>query len=136
MWEEVAQGGVIDLYSGMREYDALIPEGGRGMLRLNLRLPVSQNVADQVESALVAAGVPDVKVTTSSPVLRIYFRKGFAWLPVIVGVIIPLLVVLAIVIIGWQLYKQAGPVAASLTLIVAGVIAVSVAATLLLRKVT
>lgn len=136
MWEEVAQGGVIDLYSGLREYDSLIPEGGRGMLRLNLRLPVSQSVADKVESALKAAGIPDVKVTTASPVLKIYFRKGFAWLPVIVGVIIPLLIVLAIAVISWLLYKQVGPAAASLTLIVAGVIAVSIATTLLLRKAT
>ncbi len=106
MWEEVASGGLLDFQSGMKQYDELIPEGGRAKLRLNLRSPVSQGVVDTVQNALDAAGIPDVKVTKGSPVMNIFFKKGFPWLPVIVGVIIPLLIVLAIVIVSWQLYRD------------------------------
>lgn len=105
-WEEVASGNLIEFYSGLRQYDYLIPEGSRGKLQLNLRAPVSRGVAQTVENALVTAGIPNVKVTTSSPTLNIFFKKGFPWLPVIVGVIIPLLAILAILIISWQLYKE------------------------------
>lgn len=135
MWEEVAQGSVLELYSGLRQYDYLIPEGSRAMLQLNLRLPVSQGVADTVENALEAAGIPDVKVTTASPVLRIYFRKGFPWLPVVVGVILPLLITLAIVVVSWQLFKETGPATGSLILI-AGIGVAALAGIMLLRRVS
>jgi len=133
MWEEIAQGSLLDFYSGLSQYDHLIPEGSRAMLQLNLRLPVSQEVADEVERALKAAGVPDAKVT-ASPVLRIYFRKGFPWLPVVVGVIIPLLIVLAIVVVSWQLFKETGPTTGSLILI-AGIGVAVLAGIMLLRRV-
>lgn len=132
MWAEVAQGSVLDLYSGMHQYDALIPEGNRAMLQLNLRLPVSRSVAGEIESALKAAGVPDVKVTTGSPVLRIYFRKGFPWLVVIVGVILPLLIVLAITVVSWQLFKEEPLVGSAL--LIAGIGVAALAGLILLSR--
>ena len=133
--EEVARGSVMDFYSGLSQYDYLIPEGSRGMLQLNLRLPVSPSVTQQVENALKAAGIPDIKVTTASPVLKIYFKKGFPWLPVIVGVIIPLLIILAITITSWQLFKETGPDTGSLILVAAIGVA-ALAGILLLRRAT
>lgn len=125
-WTEVASGDPMDLYA-IRSYDELIPEGSRGMLKLNLRLPVSQSTADAIEDALRTAGIPDVYVRTASPELKIFFKKGFPWLPVIVGVIIPLLIILAITVISWQLFKE-NPVAAGMTLLLGIGVAAAVGA--------
>lgn len=119
MWEEVASGDPIEFVSGLEAYDKLVPEGSWAMLRLNLTLPVTEGVAQTIEDALVAAGVPDVSVKTASPVLKIYFKKGFPWLPVIVGVIVPLLIVLAITVVSWQLFKEVGPTNATLLILLA-----------------
>lgn len=119
MWVEVANGSPTEFSSGLEAYDSLLPEGSRALLRLNLTLPVTEGVAQTIEDALVAAGVPEVRVTTSSPVLNIYLRKGFPWLPVIVAVIIPLLIILAITVVSWQLFKEVGPTNTTLLILLA-----------------
>lgn len=119
MWQEVASGDPIEFVSGLEAYEHLIPEGSWGLLQLNLTLPVTEGVAQTIEDALVAAGVQDVSVKTASPVLKIYFKKGFPWLPVIVGVIVPLLIVLAITVVSWQLFKEVGPTNTTLLILLA-----------------
>ncbi len=99
MWEELADGGVIDLYSGIQYYEQFIPEGGKVRVRFNLRQSLSSSVVDDLQERLEAAGVEDVKVTTGSPVLNVSFRKGFPWLAIVAAIVL----VIAVLIISWKL---------------------------------
>lgn len=103
-WEEVASGTAFDLIN-LSQYEEQLPEGSRNLLELYLRLPVTEGVAQALEDALRAAGVPDVKVTTASPMLKIYFTKGFPWLAVIAGVIIAAIVVFGLIVM-WKLATE------------------------------
>lgn len=106
-WEEIGSGTRNDLATGLREYDPLIPEGSRGYLRLNTSTPVHIGIVRSVEAALTFAGIPDVNVTYDNRALNIYWKKGFPWLIAIVGVILPLLLILAIILTTWQLFREA-----------------------------
>ena len=99
MWEEVADGGVIDLYSGMQYYEQFIPEGSRVRVRFNLRQSLSPSMVDDLQERLEAAGVEDVKVTTGSPILNISFTKGFPWLAIVIGIVLAIV----LLIISWKL---------------------------------
>ena len=99
MWEEVAEGGVLDLYSGMRYYEQFIPEGSKVLCRFNLRTSLSPTTVNSLEQKMKDAGVKDVKVTTGSPILNVYFTKGFPWLATIVAVIL----VIVALIISWRI---------------------------------
>jgi len=103
-YEMVAQGSILDI-TELSAYDDFIAEGQKTMLELDLRTPVSSSIVSELQSQLMQAGVQEAKVTTGSPLLRIEFRKGFAWLPVI-GAIIMGMIVLAILIVGWRLFKD------------------------------
>ncbi len=100
MWKEVAEGGVIDLYSGMRYYDQFIPEGSKVLCRFNLRTSLSPTTVNTLEQKMKDAGVKDVKVTTGSPVLNIEFTKGFPWLATIVAAVL----IIAALIISWKIF--------------------------------
>ena len=106
-YEFIASGGLLDA-TQFSSYESRLAEGDRALLELNLRLPVSQGVANELESKLKQAGVKDVRVTTASPLLRIYFTKGFPWLTVIAAIILGILM-LVIMITGWSLFKQVMP---------------------------
>jgi len=108
-WEEVAEGPVWTLGS-LSQYENELEEGSRNLLELDLRLPVSKDVARQLEDTLKDAGVEGVRVTTASPMLKIYWRKGFPWLLVIVAAILGL-IVLAALIISWRLFTYIGAIA-------------------------
>ncbi len=99
MWEEVAEGGVIDLYSGMRYYDRFIPEGSKVLCRFNLRTSLSPTTVNTLEQKMKDAGVKDVKVTTGSPVLNVEFTKGFPWLATVVAAVL----IIAVLIISWKI---------------------------------
>jgi len=103
-WEEVAEGSFWQL-GDLRQYESLFEEGARGLLELDLRLPVSQDVAQELEDKLRDAGVEDVKVRTASPMLQIFFKKGFPWLAIIAAIILAF-IVLAIMIVGFRLFKE------------------------------
>jgi len=99
VWKEVAQGEVLDLYSGMRYYEQFILEGDKVLWRFNLRAPLSPVTVNSLEQKMKDAGVKDVRVTTGSPILNIYFTKGFSWLAIIASLVL----VIAILIISWRL---------------------------------
>ncbi len=99
MWDEIASGGVIDLYSGMQHYEQFIPEGSRVRVRFNLRQALSPSAVESLQGRLEAAGVEDVRVTTGSPILNISFRKGFPWLAIVIGIVL----VIVALIISWKL---------------------------------
>ena len=106
-WEFIASGGILEAWQ-LSQYEGYLPEGDRGMLELDLRLPVSQSVALELETQLKQAGVEEVSVTTASPMLRITFRKGFPWLAVIAATILAM-IILAVLIVGWRLFKEIVP---------------------------
>lgn len=99
MWKEVARGGVSDLYSGVRYYEGLIPEGSKVLCRFNLRTSLSPATVSSLEQKMEDAGVKDVRVTTGSPILNVFFTKGFPWLAIVVSFVL----VIAILIISWRL---------------------------------
>ena len=132
-WEEVAEGGVIDL-PNIVGYEGQLEEGSSNLLQLFLRLPVTQGVATDLENALLEAGVEGVKVTIGSPILNIYFKKGFPWLAVIAGIILASLVVVALVIT-WKLFTMV-PEAALPFLALAGIAAVTIIGVYLVRRKT
>lgn len=105
-WEQVAEGSVWSL-GDIGEYEDELLEGSRNLLELDLRLPVSQGVVSELESILRDAGVTEMKVTTASPMIKIYWRKGFPWLPVIAAAVLGL-IVLAVMIVGWRLLTYIG----------------------------
>ena len=99
MWEEVAEGGVLDLYSGMRYYEQFIPEGSKVLCRFNLRTSLSPTTVNTLEQKMKDAGVKDVKVTTGSPILNVQFTKAFPWLAAVVAVVL----IIAALIISWKI---------------------------------
>ena len=102
-WDLVSQGSAGALVN-LPQYEDQLEEGSRNLLLLDLRLPVTEGVAQTLENALRDAGVEDVRVMPiNSPQLRIYFTKGFPWLAVIVGIILASLVIAALVI-AWTLF--------------------------------
>jgi len=107
MYELLASGGILDAQQ-FSQYESYLGEGDRGLVELDLRLPVSQSVASELENKLKQAGVEDVRVPTASPMLRVYFRKGFPWLAIIAATILGI-VILAVMIVGWRLFKEVVP---------------------------
>ena len=119
-YELVATGSILEL-SNISEYEGWLDEGDKGLLEIDLRLPVSGNDARSLEDKLKRAGVAGVRVTTASPMLRVYFTKGFPWLAVIAAAILGM-VVIAVMVIGWRIFREVVP--ESLQPVVAGLGAV------------
>lgn len=106
-YELLGSGGLLDA-GQIVQYDNYIGEGQRALVELDLRLPVSAGVAQELENKLKQAGVEDVRVTTASPLVRIYFRKGFPWLAVIVAAVAAM-AILAVLVVGWRIFREIVP---------------------------
>mgnify|MGYP001603299951 CR=1 FL=1 len=119
-WELVAKGGSLDLIN-LSQYENQIEEGQKQWLRLELRAPVPQELVNELQRRLDDYGVKDALVTTGSPVLNIYFRKGFPWL----AIIAVLVLTLAIMLVSWALFKDLGAPLTSL-LILAGLATIGI----------
>lgn len=100
-WQEVISGNPFDVVK-LYEAEENLPEGSHNLLNLALRLPVTEGVAQTLEDMLKTAGVQDVRVTTASPVLKIYWTKGIAWTPIIIAALITL-GIFFILVITWVL---------------------------------
>ena len=103
-WEQIASGELLDARD-IERYEARINEGQRALLELKLRAPAPEYIVAELQSQLQKAGVWEAQVTTGSPLLRVSWRKGFPFLPVVVGIILSL-IVLAIIIMGWRLFRE------------------------------
>lgn len=128
-YDLVASGGVVDL-PFIGQYEEAFPEGSKGLLRLYLRSPVPQDVLDALNNEFSEQGV-NAYAEAGSPIVNIYFQKGFPWLGVIAAIVVGL-IALAILIVIWQLFKES-PVAASL-LALASIAAATVLTIALVRK--
>ena len=123
-WELISQGSFISLVN-LSQNEAQLVEGSRNLLELDLSLPVSPGVAQTLEDELKSAGVEGVRVTTASPLLRIYFTKGFPWLAVIAAIVLAS-VILAILIVGWRLFTYVGGISPeSIPILIIGIIALA-----------
>lgn len=106
-YQLVKSGGFLDLVN-LRNYENYFEEGQRGRLDIDLRYAVTQSVAGELQNRLSQAGVEEARVVTASPQLKVYFRKGFPFLAVIAAIILAL-AILAVMILGWRLYKEIIP---------------------------
>ena len=107
MWQEVKSGSITDL-GGLKNLEDMFEEGQRGRLDLNLRLPVPQSVAGELQNRLTQTGVEEARVITAGQQMKVEFRKGFPALAVI-AVTILALVVLAVLILGWTIFREVVP---------------------------
>ena len=107
-WELITSGGIINAAELVNYEQQYVGEGQRARLELDLRMPVSQDIANQLQNELKQRGVAEVSVKTGSPLLIVEYRKGFPWLAVILAAILAI-AVLAILIIGWRIFREVVP---------------------------
>jgi len=132
-WEEIASGSLMNA-AEIERHEARIAEGQRGLLELSLRTPVPDWVVIQLQSRLNQVGVGEAKVSTGSPLLRVSWRKGMSWLAVIIPIIIALLAVLAILIVGWKLFKEIAAVIPQVPLSIGLILALVLGIMVLARR--
>ena len=129
-WEQIVSGGLLDARN-IERYEAYISEGQRISLELDLRAPAPDWMVAELQSQLQKAGVREAQVTTGSPLLRVSWRKGFPFLPVVVGIILGS-IVLAILIVGWRLFREVAEVVPA-PVITGGIILILVVVAMLAR---
>lgn len=102
-YQQIAEGGVLSLVN-LGDYEGSFEEGSKGKLELVLRTPVSSDIISELNSIFSSQGIP-AYAEAGSPILNIYFEKGFPWLAVIVAAVLGL-IALAILIVSWRLFKE------------------------------
>ena len=103
-WELIAFGSFLDA-TEIATYEGYLPEGAKGAIELDLRLPTPSWLVRELEYLLRQAGVAEVHVSSSGSILRIEYRKGIPWAAVIVAVVLGL-IALAILIMGWRFFRE------------------------------
>ena len=120
-YELIAQGSLIDA-TEISGYENYVEEEQKARLQLDLRSSISSSVASQLLNELKQHGVTDATVTTGDKLVTIGWRKGMPWLAVILTIILAI-IVLAILIVGWRLYKEVGTAAGNSFFIGVGIFA-------------
>jgi hypothetical protein len=100
-WEMVSSGSILDA-AQMQDYDGFLAEGQRGKLEVDLSFVPGADIVNWLQSEMLNRGVTDARVSTGSPMLNIEFRKTFFWLPVIAALVL----ILAILIVGWRFFRE------------------------------
>jgi len=103
-WELVTSGELTSL-ANLSDYEEYIEEHQMACLSLNLRVAPTADIVSTLQSKLEEAGVLEANVRAVGNRLDIKFRKGFPWLAVVVAAVLGL-IVLAILIVTWQLFKE------------------------------
>jgi len=129
---QVASGNGAGELHNMEGYSHLIPEGSRGVLQLNTYLTVPQPVINGINSAIKANNIPNAMVIRDGNKVKIHFKKDFWWLPAIIG-ILSLLLVLAIIVASWILFKEVGVIAGT-SIMVLGIAVAAVAGIFLVGR--
>lgn len=90
----VGQAQNIDDLGTFSPLEESAEEGALVLIRLDFAEPVSEEVLDNIEQACHDAGIEPwpgseyyVYADLSSPVVYIVWQKGFAWLPIIIGML-------------------------------------------------
>lgn len=122
-YKQIASGNVAEL-ANLGQYEAQIEEGGRCLLELDLLVSAPSWAVSQLKEQMTLHGIPEANVQSASPKLQVFWRKGFAWIPLI----IVLVLALALLIIGWRLFKDIAatippiPLAIGFVLLAAGIL--------------
>jgi hypothetical protein len=103
-WMQIASGNVVSAVE-ISSYEEHIEEGRHVKLTFNLRSAPTQDIITQVQEELNNAGVTEGIASSTGNNLTVTYKKGFPWLAVIVGIVLGL-VVLAVLIVGWVLFKE------------------------------
>jgi hypothetical protein len=128
-WELLAGGSLLDARH-IAQYESKIKEGQRALLELDLRAPLPPGIVTELETKLRERGVREVQVNTASPLLRISWRKGFPFLSVILAIILGI-VILAILIVGWRLFREVAEVVPAPVIIAGAILLVALVASAL-----
>lgn len=123
MWKKVTSGDGISSLSTLPRYEDTIEEEQRQKLSLNLRTSVSPDVIDTLQSKLEQAGVAEASVAGTGTGIDVTFRKGFPFLAIVVAAVLGL-IVLAILIIAWQFFKEVKEVLPQPVIIVGAVVGI------------
>jgi hypothetical protein len=102
MWKQIASGSRSDLETAKSYEESSIAEGQRGRLVINFLIDVPAGHTNILRSTLTNAGVEDLALATAGKQLTITWRKGFAWVPVIILAVLAL----AILIVSWLIFKE------------------------------
>jgi hypothetical protein len=125
-WELIVSGDAEHL-SDAAAYENQIAEGQRGKLDLNFSVPVPTADVNSLRNSLAWSGVEDLEVVSSGNKVTIYYRKGFAWLPVIIVAVSAALVAIFIYLTIWTLSKEVSGSVLSIGVIGAAALAFGVA---------
>jgi hypothetical protein len=101
MWKQVAAGNSTNLDDTQACEEAMY-EGQRGRLVINFMISLPDWQINGLRDSLHFAGVEDLDIVNSGSQLSITWRKGLAWIPVIILAVIAL----AIFIVSWQFFKE------------------------------
>jgi len=85
-------------------YDAYFRHGDRGYLELHLAHTAVPNLISQLDQALRLSEITNYQIVPHGNRLQIHFQKNSPGLGTI-AVIIVSLTVLAVLVVGWQLFK-------------------------------
>ena len=131
-WELLGSGNVLGA-GEIANYVSQVPDNTRVKVAFNLRASPAGWMIDQLQNTLENQGVPGVKVSTGSPIINISWVhnpavssrvSSIALAPLTaVAIILAALAVIAVVIIGWLVYKDVP--AAFKPAVVIGVIALA-----------
>lgn len=108
-WKLVTNGSGASTLTTLPSYESSIAEGQRTRLDLSLSTQVPSEVLTTLQGQLTAQGVAEAQVAPTSSGVSVTWRKSFPWLAVIVAIILGI-IVLAILIVSWQFFKEVAEV--------------------------
>lgn len=122
MWKQVTQGESATSLHQLEGYEEAIDEGQRMRLDLNLRITPSVDIVETLQNTLQGRGMP-ATVQALGNTIRVTARKGFPWLVILVAAVLGL-IVLAILIVSWQFFKEVAEVLPQPVMIVGAIVGI------------
>jgi len=100
----VASGNKSTIWH-LGDYEGRFAEGEKGIVTLKLSGTAGEGMVRMLQASLDFAGVEQWRPVEETPGrLRIYFSKGAPWLAIILAIIVGL-VILWLILVGWELEK-------------------------------
>lgn len=101
-WEQIATGN-RDNISSIADYESgYIAEGQHGRVEFDFLTPIPTFQVDWLRNYLTSAGVQDLEVKGGGNTIAVSYRKGFAWIPLIIAAVLTL----AIVLVSWFFFRE------------------------------
>lgn len=132
-WELVAQGNANNL-ADAGSYEDQIDEGQRGRLDMTFSVNVPAGDIDALRDSLAWAGVEDLEVVSGGNTVSIYYRKGFAWVPLIISLVLVALIAVMVYLTIWKLSKELSGPAFNIVMIGGAILAAGIAYFLFRRQ--